>query len=76
MEEFKMKGRECDYRARQKYAREKTKQIGLAMYINTDADLIVWLDSQENKQGYIKALIRADMEAQGFKMPDAQENEI
>ncbi len=29
---------------------------------NTDADIIAKLDAQENKAGYIKAHIRADIE--------------
>ncbi len=70
-----MKTPASTYRATQKYLREKTKQIGLQLYKNTDADMIIWLDSQENKQGYIKALIRADMEAHGFKMPEGSAEE-
>ncbi len=65
-----MKVSEANYRATQKYLREKTRQIGLQLYKNTDADLIVWLDSQENKQGYLKQLIRADMQAHGFSLPE------
>ena len=29
---------------------------------NTDADIVAKLDAQENKAGYIKAFIRADIE--------------
>ena len=29
-----------------------------------DADIIEWMSSRDNKQGYIKELIRADMERQ------------
>lgn len=29
------------------------------------ADALAWLDVQPNKAGYVKALIRADMEARG-----------
>jgi hypothetical protein len=31
---------------------------------NTDSDIINFLDQCENKQGYIKALIREDMKKQ------------
>ena len=33
------------------------------MMINTEQDIIDWLEKQPNKAGYIKALIRADMES-------------
>ena len=68
-----MKVSEAQYQRSQKYIREQTRQIGLQLYKNTDADMIIWLDSQENKQGYIKALIRADMEAHGFRLPEKAE---
>lgn len=42
--------------------RENTKQYKLKLNKNTDADLITWLDSIENKQSYLKDLIRADMD--------------
>lgn len=42
--------------------RENTKQYKLKLNKNTDADLIAWLDSIENKQSYLKDLIRADIE--------------
>ena len=34
----------------------------IKLYHNTDADIIQQLDQQENKQAYLKALIRADIE--------------
>ncbi len=44
------------------YRRENIKQIGLGINRVTEADLLEWLDQQENKQGHIKQLIREDME--------------
>lgn len=41
--------------------RENTKQYKLKLNKNTDADLITWLDSIENKQSYLKDLIKADI---------------
>ena len=76
MEARKMKVPEARYRASQKYQIEKCRNVTFQLNKKHDEDILVWLDSQENKQGYIKALIRADMAAQGFTMPDAQENEI
>lgn len=44
-----------------KYNKTHMRQVKFALNIGTDADIIAWLDSIENKQGYLKALIRADM---------------
>lgn len=49
-------------RAKSKYERQHVKQVKLVMY-PTEKDLIEWLEQQPNKQGYIKELIRKDMEA-------------
>ena len=62
-----MKIPEAQYKRVQKYLKEQTKQIAVQLYKNTDADMIVWIESQDNKQGYIKRLIREDMERSGFK---------
>lgn len=39
------------------------RRYGLKYNINTDADIIAHLDKQPSMQGYIKALIRADIAA-------------
>lgn len=36
---------------------------GLKLSRSTDGDMIEWLDSQESIQGYLKEIIREDMEA-------------
>lgn len=43
------------------YNRKNKKQIKFELNINTDADIIKHLEKKENKQGYIKQLIRDDM---------------
>lgn len=48
-------------RASAKYNKEKVKQVIVRFYPG-EADLHEWLCSQPNKAGYIKSLIRADME--------------
>lgn len=48
-------------RAQARYVKESVKQASLRFY-PAEADLWEWLDSKENKQGYLKSLIRADME--------------
>lgn len=51
-------------RAQARYVRESVKQTSLRFY-PSEADLWEWLCAQENKQGYLKGLIRADLEARG-----------
>lgn len=50
------------YEADMKYKKNNTKQIALRLNYNTDADILAKLESVENTQGYIKDLIRADIE--------------
>lgn len=52
---------EAQIRASMKYNSRMVKQIKLALNKETDADVIEWLEQQENMQGYIKKLIREDM---------------
>ena len=47
--------------ASQKYDAENAKRFYLKLNKKTDADIIGFLASKENVQGYIKALIRRDM---------------
>ena len=68
-----MKVRESDYRTSQKYQIEKCRKITMNLVKSRDADILAWLDSQENKQGYLKDLIRADMERSGFRMTEEPE---
>lgn len=48
-------------KASMKYSADHVKQFKLALNKKTDADIISHLDTIENKQGYIKNLIRQDM---------------
>lgn len=43
------------------YNQRNTVRLGVNLNRNTDADLIVWMEKIQNKQGYIKSLIRNDM---------------
>ena len=45
-----------------KYDQKNTQRIYLKFNLKTDADILEKLDSIENKQGYIKDLIRKDIE--------------
>ena len=49
------------YAPQQKYDKANTTQIRMKLNLRTDADILAKLDSVGNKQGYIKALIRADI---------------
>lgn len=44
-----------------KYDAQNTIQIHLKLNVNTDKDIIDKLNAVENKQGYIKELIRRDL---------------
>ena len=48
-------------RAVSKYDASHTKQIKLKLNLETDKDILERLDEVENKQGYIKGLIRSDI---------------
>ena len=44
------------------YEKENLRQIRLKINRKTEPDLLAWVEKQENVQGYIKELIRKDME--------------
>lgn len=51
----------------ERWNQENTRQVKCRFNLRTDADILARLDATENVQGYIKALIRADIAAH----PDA-----
>ena len=55
------KSSDARIRANAKYDANHTKQIKLKLNLNTDSDIIKRMNEVENKQGYIKDLIRADI---------------
>lgn len=55
---------EAQKRAQRKYDtgnKDKFRQIQLKLNKDDDADILAKLDSLDNKQGYIKELIRKDI---------------
>lgn len=48
-------------KANARYDSTHTRQITLKLNLQTDKDILDRLDEVENKQGYIKQLIREDM---------------
>ena len=55
-------------RPQDRYNKSKTTTVLLRLNKSTDADIIERLDTTENKTGYIKTLIRADIERRPKKM--------
>ena len=49
---------EAQRRAKEKYDAKNTVQVKLKLNSKTDADIIEKLESVDNKQGFIKELIR------------------
>ena len=49
-------------RAQESYRKRSVKQVAVRFY-PAEEELWAWLGVQDNKAGYIKGLIRADMEA-------------
>lgn len=61
-----MKTTEAQARASKKYQEKNTRLMTIRLNLNTDADIIAKLESVESKQGYIKELIRKDMEEKKY----------
>ena len=53
---------EAQIRAQKRYDAANTRQVHLKLNLRTDKDVIEKLDNVPNMQGYIKKLIRADLE--------------
>lgn len=51
--------------AKSRYDARTAVYVSLKLNRNTDAELIARLEAEPNKQAYIKALIRADIERTG-----------
>lgn len=49
-------------RANERYRKESVRQATVRFY-PTEEDIWEWLQAQPNKAGYVKELIRRDMEA-------------
>ncbi len=58
---------ESQKKASKKYDKANTKNVMFKMNLKTDADILAFLDSLPNKQGYFKELIRTDMKKKGWK---------
>jgi hypothetical protein len=52
-------------KASAKYDRQNTKRISLKLNLNTDKDILEQFEECGNVQGYIKSLVRADLQKKG-----------
>lgn len=50
------------YASSKKYEKDNVKRYVVKLVVNTEQDIIDWLEEQDNKAGYIKNLIKEDME--------------
>ena len=50
--------------AKSRHDAANTRQVKMKLNIKTDADILAWLDDQENKQGAIKQAIRKEIKKQ------------
>lgn len=53
---------EAQRRAIAKYKNKMQRNITLSLNRKTDADMIAFLENKENMVGYIKSLVRKDMD--------------
>lgn len=49
------------YEAQSRYDKKNTVSYSMKLNKNTDADVIMHMDRQDNKQGYLKNLVIHDM---------------
>ena len=56
-----MKMKDKQSQASIKYDKDNTKRLYIKLNKNNDKDILEHLDTQSNKQGYIKDLIRNDI---------------
>ena len=56
--------------AQYKYKQKNVKQCVVDLNLKTDADIILKLDTMPNKAGYVKQLIRKDIDAEVLEMEE------
>ncbi len=60
---------DAQLRAQAKYDRNNTRTVIMKLNISSDADILAKLDGIDNKQGYIKSLIRKDIRGESDVIP-------
>lgn len=66
------KSTDAQIRAAAKYDKNNTRLIQLKLNKKTDADILECLDQQDNRQGFIKMLIRKHMLNEKFGISNAE----
>lgn len=64
------------YKSNAKWQKKNTKLETLRLNIYSDADIIKYLSTIDNKQGHLKALLRAEMAEKGFAYPHPSKKEV
>ena len=64
--QHKVTPKDNNYAAQYKYDAKNAKNFTMKLNLNTDKDIWDKLAAVDNKQGYIKALIRKDIEENGI----------
>lgn len=65
-----------NYKSQTKWKKNNTTLVNIRLNNYTDADILKFLEKVGNKQGTIKALIRAEMERQNFVCPHPSKKEM
>ena len=60
---------QAQLKAQSKYDKAHTKSIMLKLNRTNDADILAKLEDEDNRQGYIKQLIRQDIRGEGAVLP-------
>ena len=58
--------------AQERYIAKNIVRVVVSLNRNTDADILAYLGGVENRQGYVKSLIRADIAAREGNRLDNQ----
>ncbi len=66
--------RNSQVKAQAKYDRQNTRQIMFKFNKKTDEDILEKLDTVDNRQGYIKELIRGDLQGNNYQIRDRNQN--
>ena len=64
------------YKSNTKWQKKNTKLQTIRLNLHSDKDIIKFLDTIDNKQGFLKELIRTEMEKRGFVCPHPSKKEI
>lgn len=61
------------YPSSAKYEREKLLRVMVKFHREREADLVERMEQQENKAGYLKRLVKEDIEREGNAQGDQEE---